>query len=140
MDANVLPQGADPLEKAATERREFLAAAARFAGVLAALGITGDAWTAAAAEQKVAPGAAVQHKPFLQGTERTRFIRSVLEDAIKSGDAQGALRKAGADGKLAPADISKISSLTGAELQAINSVKLKIPDLGAGADTGGIIY
>ena len=130
------------------ERREFLKVAAKFAAVLAALGISGEEWAGIAragelkapGEIKLRPGAG-EHKGELKiGRAATKQdVAIIVQDAIKSRNMEEAIKKSTA--KLSENQVKGLRSLTPQELETLSRVQGKLGPIAAGNGTsGGIIY
>ncbi len=140
------------------ERREFLKVAAKFAAVLAALGISGEEWAGMARQQAEAadlqqtapptqlkrPGADQPIKGEYKehkgpAVADRRAIGRIVQDAIKSRNMEEAIKRSQA--RLGEGQLKALRSLTPQELEVLGSVQGKLGPIAAGNGTsGGIIY
>jgi len=123
------------------DRREFMRVATKFAGVLAALGITAEAWASSTvAPSAPMPGAKSEQMLKLNPTQSRKLAADVLKDAIKTGDLDASLGKNKAAGRLAPGDLQALKGLDKTDLQALNRIQGKLGGLAQSGDTGGLFW
>ncbi len=139
------------------ERREFLKVAAKFAAVLAALGISGEEWAGMARQQAEAadlqqappPTQLKRGAPEIKGEHKGELklsrpgsrqeVAIIVQDAIKSRNMEEAIRKSQA--KLSEDQLKALRSLTPQELEVLNRVQGKLgPHAAGNGTTGGFIY
>ncbi len=135
MDRDQLTQEFAELARTKEERRQFVKAAATLASVLAALGISGEAWATGTTTPRPAGGAAA-----LGAKESRTLAHQVLKDAIKTGDINAALKQGNREAKIAPGDLQALKQLSAQDLKAINNIQSKLKALAEDGTTGGIIY
>jgi len=141
MEQDKLIEQVAALTKDKEERREFLRVAAKFAGVLAALGITAEAWARGADPGTLRPGIKGEAPMLkLNPAQSNRLAQQVLRDAIKTGDLDAALQKHQAEGKLAAGDLQAIKGLNREDIQALSRIQGKLGGLAKGGDVGGIFW
>jgi hypothetical protein len=141
MEQDKLIERVAALAEEKEDRREFMRVAAKFAGVLAALGITAEAWASGTtAPGAPMPGAKGEQMIKLNPAQSRKLATDVLKDAIRTGDLDASLGKHKAAGRLAPGDLQAIKGLDKADLQALNRIQGKLGDLAKGGDTGGLFW
>jgi hypothetical protein len=117
------------LPAAKEERRKFLAVTAKIAGVLAALGVTGEVFSsrANAADEE---------------NKKHKALRELLQEAVKSKDVKEAIEKHGKDAELTGEQEKALLELTKEDLTAIGDINKKLRPLAEGrakGDTNGYV-
>jgi hypothetical protein len=140
MEQDKLIEQAAALAEEKEDRREFMRVATKFAGVLAALGITAEAWASGGATVAPVPGAKGEQMLKLNPAQSRKLASDVLKDAIKTGDLDASLGKNKAAGRLAPGDLQALKGLDKTDLQALNRIQGKLGGLAQSGDTGGLFW
>jgi hypothetical protein len=117
------------LEDPADDRRQFMKTAAKFAGVLAALGLSQEAVMGTAAERRQrepAAGTAGFRERTVKLTAREQALGSVVQDAIRSKSMSAAIERSPAKAELTAADRAALNSLDQRDLEALGRIEQKL--------------
>lgn len=127
-------------EGAADDRRQFMKTSAKFAGVLAALGLSQEAVLGSAAEpQRRAAGAGQLRDKTVTLSAREQALGSVLQQGIRLKSMSAAIERSSAKDLLTASDRAALATLDDRDLAALARIDGKLKDkIGAAAHGIGI--
>lgn len=111
------------------ERRHFLQTAARLAGVLAALGITGETWSAIVNAGQFGVDAPRFNPKTVQASPKHQAIGVILLEAIRTEDLEAAILKFNKGGHLKDPEVNLLRRLTKEDLTRFAYVRDKLRPL-----------
>ncbi len=137
-------EGQQVLSAEKEERRNFLKTATRFAAVITAVGLTGEHWATIVRAAQVKARRSVLVTKTVRVTPQQQALGKLILEAIKTRNMKAAISKHRSRAKLTRAQERALSSLGTKDLQALNSIQVKLGDLavaaGDGGNTGYVIY
>lgn len=125
------------------KRQTLMETTLKLATVLAALGISGSAWGDIANAEPVTSyqeSATIAQSPSrqIQVTPQQRSTRNLLQEAIETGDMEGAIKKWGGRSKLTSAQSSALRNLTPKDLAKLKVIKGQLGS-GVAAEAEGYV-